>query len=437
MDKSEKNSSQKIEKKYFKRQFLVKILALTFIIALILSFFFLLSVGDPYIVPFDIIFFLFKYKLGFPTEVNLLGLIAYYSYDLYRFFELWGALVFDIRMPRILLAFIVGLCLAISGIVMQGIFRNPLADPYILGISSGGGLGATVAIYFNFAIICKVWTLANMMTFHTIDVGYALSVSDFSYKIAISLLSFIFSCFITFLIYVLARSRGKISMETLLLSGIALSYIFSSITQLILISSKEEIHQMYFWGIGGLSGAEWTDVIIAAPIIIITSAILLLYGRDINVMVFGDDVAKSMGTNVQKTRRNLIILVSIETAVAVAFTGPIGFVGLICPHIIRLFIGNNHRSLMPLSALFGGLFLMWMDFIAQTSFYTVDPSLIYITSYIRSSFASNVPIEVLDIIVPQATMMGDLPVGIITSLIGGPFFIILLLIKRKKMFLGS
>jgi len=409
----------------------------SFIIALIISFFILLSIGDPYIVPFDKIWFFLKYRLGFPTEVNLMGLLAYYNYDIYRYFTLWDALVFDIRMPRVLLAIIVGICLSIAGVIMQGIFRNPLADPYILGISSGSGLGATIAIYLNFAMILKFWTFVNMMTFHTIDVGYALSISDFTYKIAISLMSFLFSCVITFLVYFLARSKGRISIETLLLSGIAISYIFSAITQLILISSKEETHQMLIWGIGGFGGAEWLDVIITAPVIIVASFILSLYARDINVLVFGDDVAKSMGTNVQATRRNLIVLTSLVTALAVAFTGPIGFVGLICPHIIRILIGNDHRSLMPIAALFGGLFLLWMDFIAQTSFYTADQGLIYLTSYIRTNFLSDIPVEVLDIIIPQATMMGDIPVGIITSLIGGPFFIILLLTKRKKIFLSS
>ena len=433
--KIEKDFSRKIEKQYKKRSRLVKILTLVFIIIFIFSFLILLSLGDPYIIPLDVIWILFRYRFGDPSIVFPIVLFSFLNNNFYRIFELCYVLVFEIRMPRILLAFIVGLSLSISGIVMQGIFRNPLADPYILGVSSGGGLGATLAIYFKVALILKVWTFATMMNYFTIDVGYAYTISDLAFKLGTSLFSFLFACLITFLIYFLARTKRTISIETLLLAGIALSYIFASITQILLLFSREEIHQMFIWGIGGFSGAEWLDVIIVAPITVFLTIVLLVYGKDINVMVFGDDMAKSMGTNIQKTRRNLIILVSLMTSLAVAFTGPIGFVGLICPHILRLIVGNNHRSLMPLAALFGGLFLIWMDFIAQTGFYAVDNNLVYITAYIRTALSEFVPPQILDYILGGPTLAGDIPVGIITSLIGGPFFIILLLTKRKKIFM--
>ncbi len=453
MSNSIENSGEKIEKKYLKRKIVTRILNISLILASIFTLIFLLSVGELHIIPYDLIWLFFMYRLGVPFAVNLMGMIAYFNYEFYTILEVMNATVFDTRMPRILLAFAVGMGLSITGIVMQGLFKNPLADSYILGISSGAGLGATIAITFNLAMLFQVWTFTNMLTFYTLDVGFASYISNFMYSITISLCSFLFSCIITFLVYYLAKGRGEISVETLLLSGIALSFIFVSITQLFVLLSREQIHQTFLWGIGGFSGANWVDVIITGPVVIATSSILLLYGNDINVMVFGDDVAKSMGTDVHKSRKILIVLVSIETAICVAFVGPIAFVGLICPQIIRLLVGNDHRKLMPLAALFGGLFLVWMDFIAQTildpgnylNVYLNNLVKIHVDNLIQDYLNNiiNIPVvgellaKVLNNIIPQKIMGADLPVGIITSLIGGPFFIILLLIKRKRIFLGS
>ncbi len=281
------------------------------------------------------------------------------------------AIVWNLRMPRILLAIIAGAGLASSGAMTQGILRNPLATPYTLGISSAAGLGAAVAII--------------------------LSKGIFVGKYVIVCNAFLFSLIPTFVILALARVKGA-TPETMILAGIAMMYIFSAITTILMyFAEPEAVKSAYFWMMGDLGKASW-EMIPAIFVSLLICFILLMWKTwDINVMMTaGDEVAKSLGVNPERERIFIMLVSAFLTASIISFTGTIGFICLVAPHICRMVIGGDYRYLLPASALFGGALLLTCDTIART------------------------------ILAPVI-----LPVGVVTNCLGGPMFLYLL-IRRKK-----
>ena len=282
------------------------------------------------------------------------------------------SIILDTRLPRIILGALVGASLAVAGVAMQGVFRNPMASPYVLGISSGAAFGASLAI--------------------------VLGISWLPGEFAIPSMAFIF-CFLTlFLVYAISRTKGGfVPVETLLLAGIAVGAFFNALVSLMKYFAGEELSAIVFWMMGGLWQARWEDVVVALPMIITGTAILWLLSRDLNTMMVGEEHALHLGLNVNSVRLVVLLAASLVTAAAVSVSGVIGFVGLVVPHIARLLVGADHRILIPVSLLGGAIFMVWMDTLART------------------------------VIAPA-----ELPVGIITALVGAPFFIYLIISRRRK-----
>lgn len=283
------------------------------------------------------------------------------------------SIIIDTRLPRIILGALVGAALAVAGAAMQGVFRNPMASPYVLGISSGAAFGASLAI--------------------------VAGISWLPGELAIPSMSFIF-CFLTlFLVYSISRTKGgTVPIETLLLAGIAVGAFFNALVSLMKYFAGEELSAIVFWMMGGLWQAKWGDVAISLPLIVLGTAILWLLSRDLNTMMVGEEHALHLGLNVNQIRIIILLAASLVTAAAVAVSGIIGFVGLVVPHVVRLLVGPDHRILIPMSLLGGAIFMVWMDTLART------------------------------VILPA-----ELPVGIITALLGAPFFIYLIMSRRRKM----
>ena len=280
--------------------------------------------------------------------------------------------IINIRLPRILLAAIVGASLAVAGATMQGLFRNPMASPSVLGISSGAAFGAALAI--------------------------VLGVSWTSGALAIPAMAFVFAFITLFLVYAVSRSRsGYVPVETLLLAGIAIGSLFSALVSGMLYFAGEQLSGIVFWMMGGLNNAKWDQVLISIAPMVLGSAVIMALSRDLNAMMVGEEQAGNLGINVNQVRLVLLLAASPVTAMAVSVSGVIGFVGLIIPHVVRI-LGPDHRILLPASVVSGALFLIWTDTLART------------------------------VIAPA-----ELPVGIITSLLGAPFFIYLLMSRKKSM----
>jgi iron complex transport system permease protein len=284
-------------------------------------------------------------------------------------------IVWDERVPVLLLALLAGAALGISGAALQGVFRNPLADPYLLGLSSGGALGAAFL--------------------------YVFQVGESVASLALPLLAFTGSLATGIAILVASRGRAG-SVETLLLTGVALASFLSASLTIVLLYNPIGSLQVSFWLLGGVGGATWNRDGIAFGGILVASTLLLLHGRDLNVMQLGNDVAQSIGVPSGAVRRRLILLASLATAMAVAFTGVIGFVGLVAPHIVRRTVSSDYRVVLPLSAVTGGLFLL---------------------------AANDLAVSVL----PNT----QLPVGIFTSFAGAPFFLTLLYRHRRSATMGD
>ena len=283
------------------------------------------------------------------------------------------AIIQSIRLPRIFLAFIVGAGLGISGGIMQGLFRNSMADPGIIGVSSGGAAGAVLAIATG---------LSTVSTFF------------------LPLFAFIGSAVSMAVVFVIASVSGRFSMATLLLGGIAVSSFLGALTTatIILTNDLNVQRQIIFWIAGGFDTARWESVQIAAPIIVVGSVITIFVARDLNLLLVSEDEARALGVRVTLVRNTLLVSASLITGAAVAFSGIIAFVGLVVPHVVRLLVGADHRVLLPLSALGGGLFLLVADTAARI---VLSPA--------------------------------ELRVGVLTALIGAPFFIYLLLRSKARL----
>lgn len=280
------------------------------------------------------------------------------------------SIIYRVRLPRVIVACIAGAALSACGAAMQGLFRNPMADPGVLGVSSGAGLGAMIAITTG---------VANR-SIYTMPVFAAVGAL----------------CTVT-VIYLLSLRRGRISPLTLILSGIAISTFIGAVTQFILIKSNTyEVRKYVFWTMGALSGMMWEQVrLVTLPVLVLLAA-LMVFSRDLNLLQFGEEEAQSLGLEPSRTRKLLLLITSLITAVAISVCGPVSFVGLIVPHIIRLIAGPDHRLLIPASALGGAIFLTGCDIIGR---------------------------------LPAG---GEIHVGIITAILGAPYFLYLLIRTRRE-----
>jgi iron complex transport system permease protein len=283
-----------------------------------------------------------------------------------------NTIVWGLRLDRILMGILSGMGLAIAGAAMQGILKNPLASEFTLGVSSAAGFGAALAIVLGAGFVGGEYLI----------IGNA----------------FIFTLIASFTVYGLAKYRG-ITPETLILAGIAIMYLFSAMTSFLqYVGHAEQVQEVVFWMMGSLGKSSWEKAGIISAILAVCLPYLIIKSWDINAMGAGDETAKSLGVNVERTRVISMVLVSLITASIICFTGTIGFVGLVAPHITRMVIGGDHRFLLPGSALVGALLLLGADTLART------------------------------ILAPVI-----LPVGIMTSFLGVPFFVYLFM-KRRKVF---
>ncbi len=290
-----------------------------------------------------------------------LGLIAESPLSTLR-----DGIVWQLRLPRVLTAAAVGAGLAVAGAVMQAVTRNPLADPYLLGLSSGASLGAVSVLLLGLAVLLPLAAFLGSM----LALGLTL---------------------------LLASSLGRITPTRTVLAGLAVSALASAITSLVIFwaVTGDSYREILGWLLGSLAGARWPAVAISFGAILIAGVPIMLTGKLLDAFAFGDVSAASLGVNVSATRWRLLGASALLTGAMVSVSGSIGFVGLVLPHAVRLLVGSGHRALLPLSALVGGIFLVWADTLARTVF---DPR--------------------------------ELPVGIVTALIGAPVFAVLLARRR-------
>lgn len=299
--------------------------------------------------------------------------------------EVWSALMGDgtwandiivnhRNAPRIIAAITIGAGLAVTGCVMQAVFRNPLATPYILGLSSGASLGSAFAIML---------VPASMMAFSQPILAFAMCLLT------------------TFLVYTVSRSGGTmVRTETLVLAGVAISSLFSAVVSfLTYVAPSDKMQNIVFWTMGSLGGVGYEELAVVLPIVIIGIVLMLTQCRNLNAMMIGDSHAMDLGVDVRKVRITLLIVSSFVVAACVAFVGTIGFVGLVIPHILRMVMGPDNRLIMPMSVIGGAAFLLISDWVAH-------------------------------IVAPY---YGVLPIGVVTALVGGPFFIYLLCRRKREV----
>ena len=279
-------------------------------------------------------------------------------------------IVRDIRLPRLVLALLVGAALAVAGTAMQGFFQNPMADPYIVGVSSGAALGATIGMVFHI----DIW------------------VAGLS---AIPVLAFAGALGATFLVYALSLRGGRVPVGLLLLTGVAVGALTAAATSLLMILGDEDTRLILFWLLGSLSSRRWEHVQMIMPYVGIGVALIWVYARDLNLLLLGEETAKHTGVEVERVKLIVLSASALLAAAAVSVSGIIGFVGLLVPHLMRLIVGPDHRRLIPASALMGALLLVLADTLARS---LIAPS--------------------------------EIPIGIITSALGCPFF--LFLVARRR-----
>lgn len=288
--------------------------------------------------------------------------------------EITRTIVLAIRLPRIVLASTVGAALAAAGTVFQGIFRNPMADPYIIGVSAGAALGATAAIVLKVSLVI-------------------LGVS------AVTVFAFAGALLVTVLVYRLAWFRGDVVVEHLLLAGVAVGAFLAAIISALQLLGGESLQQVIFWLMGGFAGRSWDHVVVAAPYAVAGYAVAAVLARDLNLLVLGDETARSLGVQTNVVRGLLIAAGALMAAAGVAVSGLIGFVGLVVPHLMRLVVGPDHRRLLPAAALAGAVTLLLADTVARS-------------------------------IAPPT----EIPVGIVTAALGAPFFLFLLRKHRRRVY---
>ncbi|MEJ6122114.1 iron ABC transporter permease [Vibrio sp. 2-Bac 85] len=284
------------------------------------------------------------------------------------------SIIIDVRLPRVIIAMFAGASLALCGLIMQGMFRNPLASPSVLGVSSGASLGAVVAIYFGFSLF-SAWAIP---LFAFIGAGISLSI-----------------------VYRIASNQGQANIATLLLAGVAISALNVAAISLLLglsLSNWDVARMIIYWTMGGLDGRTWDHVFIILPIICSGFILLLFYNKSLDLLLLGEHHALSVGVDVKRTRRNLLIISTAMVGASVSVVGGIGFIGLVVPHILRLILGPSHRYLLP-ACLFGGAI-------------TLISADLFLSLFFKGS---------------------AIPLGVITAGLGAPFFLFLLIKQRVEI----
>jgi iron complex transport system permease protein len=282
--------------------------------------------------------------------------------------EAQRGVLFEIRMPRVVLGALVGAVLALSGAGYQGVFRNPLADPYLLGVAAGAGIGATVAL----STAVGAWALAPAAFLG----GMAAVAAT----------------------YVLGRSVGGRTTTSLILAGVAVAAFATALQTYLLQKNVETLREVYSWILGSLTTAGWAEVRTLLPYAVVAVITLLALRRLLDVLGLGDEEASALGLSVSRVRGVMVVAATLATAAAVSVSGLIGFVGIIVPHTIRLLFGWSYRVILPLSLMFGAVFLMGADILART------------------------------LMAP-----GELPIGVVTAFLGAPFFVLVLRSSREQM----
>jgi iron complex transport system permease protein len=286
----------------------------------------------------------------------------------------YDQIVWNFRLPRVLLAALCGAGLAVAGVVLQALVSNPLADPFILGVSAGGSVGAVAVMALGAGALGGLGVPAAAF------LGAMLAVG---------------------LVFLLGQQGGRLNPVRLVLAGVVVSYVFTSITSFLqLQTDPTNMRRIMFWLLGSVSGAHWEHLQVAGVVVVAVTVLLTLYGRQLNALVTGDESATALGIDVKKLRIVLIVLTSLLAGVLIAVAGGIGFVGLMVPHLVRLTFGVDHRRLLPLAALVGAIYLVVVDLLSRT----VDPP-------------------------------NELPLNILTALFGAPFFIWLM--RRDRSLANS
>ncbi|MFH7818079.1 FecCD family ABC transporter permease [Neobacillus thermocopriae] len=306
------------------------------------------------------------------TIIQIIGskLFAGLTYDIEPMFT---SIVMNIRLPRVILSGLVGAALAIAGAAFQGLLRNPLADPYTLGVSSGASVGAVLTLFFHLSI-------------------------PFIGSYTLPVLSILFSFLSIFLVLIFARQIDRaMKVETIILTGIILSSFLGAFISLMIALTGDELRQIIGWLLGSVSMRGWEYIKIILPFFIIGSFLLIFQAKELNAMSFGEERAQHLGVDVRKRKFLILLAASILTGAAVAVSGTIGFVGLVIPHLCRILWGPDHKHLLPLSILTGSGFLILADLLSRT---IISPT--------------------------------ELPIGVITALIGAPVFAAILLQRRGR-----
>jgi len=283
-------------------------------------------------------------------------------------------IVWDIRLPRIILAGLVGAALSIAGATYQGLFRNPLADPYLIGVAQGAAVGAVLGFLLNVSWQGFEFGLIPVMAF----IGALVSV---------------------LIVYMIARVGKMLPVTTLILAGVALGAFFMALVSYMITISEEQIHGVMFWLMGSFSLSRWSEVQVVLPIVLAGVAVIMIYARSLNLIQLGEEQAQQLGVNVEKVKVILLAAATLITAAAVSFVGIIGFVGIIIPHAVRLMWGADYRFLLPLYVLVGATFMILADIVSRT------------------------------IMAPS-----EIPIGVITALCGAPFFLYLLRQRTRMLF---
>ena len=305
-----------------------------------------------------------KVKFDVVAKIALSRIPFLSDYIVHTWTQLDENIVLGLRFPRVLLGMIVGASLAVTGTAMQALVRNHLADPFILGVSSGAAAAATLNMIFGvFAFMGR----------------YSLSIS-----------AFLGATVTIIIVYAISRVKGRINITQLLLSGVAVSMIMDAVTRIITLSAPNALglHNAEFWMSGSLAGARWSYLGLPLITIIICMVILLINYRGLNALTLGDETAGTLGFNVRRMQKMLVLVSSLMTGATIAVSGTIGFVGLMVPHITRLLVGSDHKRVLPVCALLGGIMVVWVDVAARM------------------------------LIAPE-----EIPVGVLTAFFGGPFFI--------------
>jgi len=343
-----------------------------FFLSMIIILFILLIVGisfGPVSISFYDIFIIIFHKLGFFEKISVP--------------EINEIVLLNIRLPRVILGALVGLALGTSGAILQGLFRNPLVDPGFIGVSSGAAVGAMFAILF---------TQFLQLIFWSVLVPFILPI-----------MAIIGSFITTILVYKMSKVSGKTNIMTMLLSGIAVNAISGSVIGLFVsISSDVQLRSFTFWTLGGLDNADWLVVFLTSIFVFVPLVIVFKMRDELDIFMLGDSEAHHLGLNVESLKKKIILMSSVMVGISVSFCGMIGFVGLVTPHLVRLFIGPKHKLLIPGAALLGAIILSLSDLIAKS------------------------------IIAPA-----QLPLGVITSAIGAPFFIWLIINQKKRFSYGE